>query len=92
MKLLYLHCFCRKIVEKSNKENLRANKNTLSSKSGSPKITKILQIRFYPFFALSQKPETRTKFPASWSSGNEVYFCLAFIASFALLQRCNRLL
>ena len=34
-KLFYLHCFYKKVVEKSNKENLKVIKNTLPDKSGN---------------------------------------------------------
>ena len=33
IKLFYLHWFCKNVVEKPNKENLKAAKNTLSNKS-----------------------------------------------------------
>ena len=38
------------------------------------------------FFVLSDKPKPRTRFSASWWSGNEKYSCFLFIASRALLQ------
>ena len=39
-KLFHLHCPCKKLVEKSNKENLKVIKNTLPNKS---RILKSLQ-------------------------------------------------
>ena len=36
IKMIYLHCSCKKVVEKSNKENLKVIKNTLTNKSGNP--------------------------------------------------------
>ena len=36
IKLFHLHCSCKKVVEKSYKENLKVIKNTLPSKSGNP--------------------------------------------------------
>ena len=39
-KLFYLHCFSEKVVEKSNKENLKVIKNTLPNKSGNPERLK----------------------------------------------------
>ena len=36
IKLFYLHCSYKKVVEKSNKENLKVIKNTLPNKSGNP--------------------------------------------------------
>ena len=33
IKLFYLYCSCKKVVEKSNKENLRVIRNTLPNKS-----------------------------------------------------------
>ena len=36
IKLFYLHCSCKKVVEKSNKENLKVIKNTSPNKSGNP--------------------------------------------------------
>ena len=35
-KLFYLHCSCKKVVEKWNTENLKIIKNTLLNKSGNP--------------------------------------------------------
>ena len=35
MKLFYLHLSCKKVVEKSYKENLKVNKNTFQYKSGN---------------------------------------------------------
>ena len=32
--MFYLHCYCEKLVEKSNKENLKVIKNSLPNKSG----------------------------------------------------------
>ena len=46
----------------------------------------MIQIGFYSFLALSQKPKIRIKFSASWWSGNKKHFCVLFIASHALLQ------
>ena len=40
IKLFYLHCSCKKVVEKSNKENLKVIKNTLPNKSGNPESLK----------------------------------------------------
>ena len=40
VRLLYLHCSCKKVVQKWNKENLRLIKNTLSNKSGNPESLK----------------------------------------------------
>ena len=40
MKLFALHFFCKKVVEKSNKENLKVIKNTLPNKSGNPESLK----------------------------------------------------
>ena len=40
VKLLYLHCSCKKVVEKSNKENLKVIKNTSPNKSGIPESLK----------------------------------------------------
>ena len=45
MKKLKLNCFiytalAKKVVEDSNKENLKMIKNTLPNKSGNPKILK----------------------------------------------------
>ena len=36
IKLFYLHCSCKEVVEKSNKEYLKVIKNTLPNKSGNP--------------------------------------------------------
>ena len=36
IKLFYLHCSCKKVVEKSNTENLKVIKNLLPKKSGNP--------------------------------------------------------
>ena len=36
MKLFYLHWSCKRVVEKSNKENLKVIKNILPNKSGNP--------------------------------------------------------
>ena len=36
IKLFYLHYSCKKLVEKSNKENLKFIKNILPNKSGNP--------------------------------------------------------
>ena len=36
IKLSYLYCSCRKVVEKSNEENLKVIKNTFPNKSGNP--------------------------------------------------------
>ena len=36
IELFYLHCFYKKVVEKSNKENLKVIKITLPNKSGNP--------------------------------------------------------
>ena len=38
--LFYLNCSCKKVVEKSNKENLIVIKNTLPNKSGNPESLK----------------------------------------------------
>ena len=40
INLLYLHCSCKKVVEKSNRENLKVIKNTLPNKSGYPESFK----------------------------------------------------
>ena len=40
IKSFYLHCFCKKVVEKSIKENLKGIKNTLLNKSGNPESLK----------------------------------------------------
>ena len=40
IKLFYLQCSCKKVVEKSNKGNLKVIKNTLSSKLGNPESLK----------------------------------------------------
>ena len=40
VKSFYLHCFCKKVVEKSIKENLKGIKNTLLNKSGNPESLK----------------------------------------------------
>ena len=40
VKPLYLHCSCKKVVEKSNKENLKVIKITLPNKSGNPESLK----------------------------------------------------
>ena len=40
MKLFYLHFPCKKVVEKSNKENLKVIKNTVPNKSGNPELLK----------------------------------------------------
>ena len=39
-KLFHLHCPCKKVVEKLNKENLKVIKNILPSKSGNPESLK----------------------------------------------------
>ena len=52
-------------------------------------------IRFYSLFVLSCRPKTRIRFPASWWSGKEKYFCFLFKASRTLFQshaEFNRLL
>ena len=36
IKLSYLNCSCRKLVGKSNEENLKVIKNTLPNKLGNP--------------------------------------------------------
>ena len=36
IKLLYLHCSCKKVNKKSNKKNLKVIKNTFPNKSGNP--------------------------------------------------------
>ena len=44
IKLFYLHCTCKKVVETSNKENLKVIKNTLPNKSGnSENLKKIIR-------------------------------------------------
>ena len=40
IKLFYLHCPCKNVVEKSNLENLKGIKNTLPNKSGNPESLK----------------------------------------------------
>ena len=40
IKLFYLYCSCKKVVEKSNNENLKVIKNTLPNKSGNPENLK----------------------------------------------------
>ena len=40
VELFYLHRSCKKVVEKSNKENLKVIKNTLPNKSGKPESLK----------------------------------------------------
>ena len=40
IKLFYLHCSCKKVVENSNKENLKVIKNTLPNKSVNPESLK----------------------------------------------------
>ena len=40
IKLFYLHCSCKKVVEESNKENLKVIKNTLPNKWGNPESLK----------------------------------------------------
>ena len=40
IKLFYLRCSYKKVVEKSNKENLKVIKNTLPNKSGISEILK----------------------------------------------------
>ena len=40
IKLFYLQCCYKKVVEKSGKENLKMIKNTLPNKSGNPKNLK----------------------------------------------------
>ena len=40
MKLFYLHCSCKKVVEKSNKENLKVVKIILPNRSGKPESHK----------------------------------------------------
>ena len=40
IKPYYLHCSCKNIVEKSNKDNLKVVKNTLPNKSGNPESLK----------------------------------------------------
>ena len=40
IQLLYLHYSCKKVVEKSNKENLKVTKNTLPNKSENPESLK----------------------------------------------------
>ena len=42
LKLFYLHCSCKKVLRKSNKENLKVIKNTLPNKSGYPENLKII--------------------------------------------------
>ena len=41
IKLFYLHYCCKKVVEKSNKENLKVIKNTFPNKSENPESLKI---------------------------------------------------
>ena len=41
IKLFYLHYCCKKVVEKSNKENLKVIKNTFPNKSENPVSLKI---------------------------------------------------
>ena len=40
MKLFYLLCSCKRVVEKSHLENLKVIKNTLPNKSGNPESLK----------------------------------------------------
>ena len=40
IQLLYLHYSCKKVVEKSNKENLKVTKNALPNKSENPESLK----------------------------------------------------
>ena len=40
IQLLYLHYSCKKVVEKSNKENLNVTKNALPNKSENPESLK----------------------------------------------------
>ena len=40
IKPFYLHCSCKKVVEKSNKKNLKVIKNTLLNKSRNPESLK----------------------------------------------------
>ena len=40
IKWFYLHCSCKKVVEKSNEENLKVIKNTLQNKSENPETLK----------------------------------------------------
>ena len=40
IKLIYLHCFCKSVVEKSNKENLKVIKKTWLNKSKNPESLK----------------------------------------------------
>ena len=40
IQLLYLHYSCKKVVEKSNKENLKVTKNALPKKSENPESLK----------------------------------------------------
>ena len=41
IKLFYLHYRCKKVVEKSNKENLKVIKNAFPNKSENPESLKI---------------------------------------------------
>ena len=38
--MFYLHCSCKKVVEKSKKNNLKVIKNILPIKSGNPESLK----------------------------------------------------
>ena len=40
IQLLYLHYSCKKVVEKSNKENLKVTKKALPNKSENPESLK----------------------------------------------------
>ena len=40
IKLFYLRWSCKKVVEKSKKENLKVIRNTLPNKSGNPESLK----------------------------------------------------
>ena len=40
IQLLYLHYSCKKVVEKSSKENLKVTKNALPNKSENPESLK----------------------------------------------------
>ena len=40
IKQFHLQCSCKKVVEKSKKENLKVIKNTLKNKSGNPESLK----------------------------------------------------
>ena len=39
-KLFYIHCSCKNVAEKSNKQNLKVIKNPLLNKSGNPESLK----------------------------------------------------